>query len=386
MSERFEVAIEQNQWGGLEQGATELINRSSRSFSIAASFLPATIRPKVCALYAWCRSVDDAVDHALSPSAAKEALDHLENDLTRSLDGEFLVHPASEWIKPLLVGRQIDLRHARELIQGMRMDLQGFSVNTLHDLEKYCYHAAGTVGLMLASLMDVKDRAAYRPAVALGVAMQMTNIARDVREDAERGRSYLPGISNAFAAPPDQLAEKVALLLSLAEDRYNQALEGLDYLPWRCRMAIRVALEVYREIGREIKRRNYSVMEGRTVISKRRLAWVSLRAIFVSALDTPYRLFHNFVKQAILFSEESIMNQSTDPTESFSPCSPRQAKQIAFLGLSLTSIMATALFVMVYVNPKSTEYSYLPLIYAGASLVASILFHRLSVRYETTGS
>ncbi|MBU6175075.1 MAG: hypothetical protein KGQ60_14795, partial [Planctomycetes bacterium] len=92
------------------------------------------------------------------------------------------------------------------------------------------------------------------------------------------------------------------------------------------------------------------------------------------------------VKRAILFFEEPIMNHSTDPAESFRPCSTRQAKQIAFLGLSLTSIMATALFVMVYVNPKSAEYSYLPLIYAGVSLVASVLFHRLSVRCETVGS
>jgi phytoene synthase len=262
------------------------------------------------------------------------------------------------------------------------MDLEGFRVQTQEDLERYCYHAAGTVGLMMTSLMGVTDRSADRHAVALGVAMQMTNIARDVREDAERGRSYLPGIANVLEADSDQISEGVAEILALAEDRYNLAIEGLPYLPWRCRMAIRVALEVYREIGREIQRKGCFVMGGRTVISKGRLTWVAARA-FLSSIKTNLTMTLRGVMDRTLFSfKEFSMSESSDSNPAVRSCTANQAKQIAYLGLSLTAIMATALFFLVYINPKEEGYSYLPLVYAGASAIAAVLFNRLSARYD----
>ncbi|MEI8212048.1 MAG: phytoene/squalene synthase family protein [Planctomycetota bacterium] len=367
---------------GQSEDAAAVIHRSSRSFSIASSFLPYEIRTKVWALYAWCRSVDDAVDHAISPFEATEALRIFEEDLARCQTGESLLHPASEWIRPFIAAGQIDVRHARELVEGMRMDLEGFTVNTIEDLERYCYHAAGTVGLMMTSLMGVKDRSAVRHAVSLGVAMQMTNIARDVLEDAERGRSYLPGIAKVLEAEPDRISQSVAEILALAEVRYHVALRGLHYLPWRCRIAIRVALEVYREIGREIQRNGCSVMRGRTVISKRRLAWVSTRAL-LSAMNTNFVMtLQSGMKWNPFSFQELTMTESSDSPNSFLPCTSNQAKQVAFLGLSLTSIMATALFFLVYINPKEEDYSYLPLIYAGVSAAAAVLFHRLSARYD----
>jgi phytoene synthase len=310
------------------------------------------------------------------------ALRTFAEDLARCQTGEPLVHPASEWIRPLIATGQIDVRHARELIEGMRMDLEGFTVNTNEDLELYCYHAAGTVGLMMTSLMGVKDRSAYRHAVALGVAMQMTNIARDVLEDAQRGRSYLPGIAKVLEAEPERISRSVAEILALAETRYHIAIRGLGYLPWRCRIAIRVALEVYREIGREIKRNGCSVMHGRTVISKRRLAWVSTRAL-LSAMNTNFVMTLRSVTNRNLYPfQELTMTESSDSPNSFLPCTSNQAKQVAFLGLSLTSIMATVLFLLVYVNPKEDVYTYLPLIYAGVSAAAAVLFNRLSARYD----
>jgi phytoene synthase len=382
MSDRVAKTIDApNEVNSTDDAAT-VIHRSSRSFSIASSFLPYEFRTKVWSLYAWCRSVDDAVDHATSPSHADEALRILEEDLARCQTGEVLSHPASEWIRPFIANGQIDVRHARELIEGMRMDLVGYRVNTREDLERYCYHAAGTVGLMMTSLMGVTDRAADRHAVALGIAMQMTNIARDVREDAQRGRSYLPGIPNVFEADPDQISRKVAEILSLAEERYNLAIEGLPYLPWRCRMAIAVALEVYREIGREIERKGCSVMGGRTVISKSRLAWVATRAL-LSSIRTNFTLtLRGVLDRTPFLFEELIMSESSDSTPSLRSCTANQAKQVAFLGLSLTSIMATALFFLVYINPKEEDYTYLPLVYAGASAVAAVFFNRLSARYD----
>jgi len=365
-----------------KETAASVINRSSRSFSIASWFLPKAIRTEVWALYAWCRSVDDAVDHASSPSLAKTTLQTLEEDLERCQSGDSLMHPASEWIRPLLANRQIDIRHAKELIEGMRMDLEGYSVGNQEDLERYCYHAAGTVGLMMTSLMGVTDRAAYRHAIALGVAMQMTNIARDVREDAERGRSYLPGITNVLQANTNEISKRVAEILTLAEERYNLAIEGLPYLPWRCRTAIRVALEVYREIGREIQRKGCSVMNGRTVISKGRLASVATRAL-LSSIGTNATMALRCVMDRTPFSfKEFSMSESHDSNPSARPCTANQAKQVAYLGLSLTAIMATALFFLVYINPKEEGYSYLPLVYAGTSAIAAIFFNRLSARYD----
>lgn len=364
------------------EDAAGVITRSSRSFSIASAFLPWSIRTKVWALYAWCRSVDDAVDLASSPSQAAETLQTLEEDLARCRTGDPLLHPASAWICPLIAERQIDVRHARELIQGMRMDLEGFKVRTREDLERYCYHAAGTVGLMMTSLMGVEDRRASRHAVALGVAMQMTNIARDVLEDAHRGRSYLPGVASALEADPDRVAKSVAEILALAEDRYRVALHGLHYLPWRCRVAIRVALEAYREIGREIERNRCAVMHGRTVIRKGRLAWVAARALASSMKPSFSRMLPESIRSTFFPLQEIAMTESTDSPSSLRACTSNQAKQVAFLGLSLTSIMATALFFLVYINPKESDYSYLPLIYAGASSVAAVLFHRLSARYD----
>jgi phytoene synthase len=352
--------------------AATVIQRSSRSFSLASSFLPYEFRTKVWALYAWCRSVDDAVDHATSPVQADEALRTFEKDLARCQTGEPLSHPASEWIRPLIASGQIDARHARELIEGMRMDLEGYRVNTQEDLERYCYHAAGTVGLMMTSLMGVTDRSAERHAIALGVAMQMTNIARDVHEDAQRGRSYLPGIANVFEADPDQIRSKVAEILALAEKRYNLAIEGLPYLPWRCRIAIRMAIE----------RNGCSVMLGRTILSKGRLVWVAARSM-LSSIKTSLTLTLRRVMGRTPFSfEEFVMSESSDSTQSLRACTANQAKQVAFLGLSLTSIMATALFFLVYINPKGEDYTYLPLVYAGASAAAAVLFHRLSARYD----
>jgi len=386
MSERFEIRNDADNWIDPIKDANGVIARSSRSFTLASSFLPYPIRTKVWALYAWCRSVDDAVDHAQSPIEAAEALRTLEEDLARCQRGESPAHPASEWIRPLIVAGHIEPRHARELIEGMRMDLDGYSVRNNEDLERYCYHAAGTVGLMMTSLMGVTDRSAYRHAIALGVAMQMTNIARDVREDAERGRSYLPGITHVLDANSDQISESVAKILALAEERYNVAIEGLHYLPWRCRVAIRVALEVYREIGREIQRKGCSVMGGRTIISKGRLAWVAARALLSSIRNNFAMTLRSVMDRTLFPLKEFSMNESSDSNPSVRPCTANQAKQVAFLGLSLTAVMATALFFLVYINPKEEGYSYLPLVYAGGSAIAAVFFNRLSARYDRPGT
>lgn len=362
--------------------AQRVIQRSSRSFSLAVRFLPASLRNQVTSLYAWCRCVDDSVDRASDNQQAEQALQLLDEDLQRSVSGNATQHPASTWIQPLLANRSIEQRHASELIEGMRMDLRGYRVDTDADLERYCYHAAGTVGLMMTRLMGVTNQAADQPAIALGIAMQLTNIARDVREDAEQGRSYLPGIQQPLATEPREVNAAVAHILRMAEQHYRTAIEGLAYLPWNCRMAIRVALTVYREIGRQIARNGYEVLDQRTVVGKPRLMAVAMLAVIISLTNDMRLAVAGLNKRLPHFFKELTMNDSSSSQPTLPLSTANQAKQIVYLGLSLTLIMATALFAMVFVHPKSSDYSLLPLFYAGGSLLGSVLFHRLSARCD----
>lgn len=352
-----------------------VIKRHSRSFAIASQLLPSRVREDVYALYAWCRTVDDAVDEATSREEAERILSVLEGDLDRMRRGEPALHAASLWIKPLVVERRIDVKHAKELIAGMRMDLQSFRVDSDQDLYRYCYHAAGTVGLMMTRLMGVQNPLADRHAIALGVAMQMTNIARDVLEDAGRGRSYLPGIADPLATDPKAVKAVVADVIDRAERQYEVASAGLRYLPRDCRLAIRIALSLYREIGRQIVRSDHEVLQGRTIIGKPRLAGVLATTLITSFADQCKLALNPLL---------SVTQEPTMYDAKFSQVSTvAQAKHAVYLGLSLTSIMAAALFMMVFVNPKDASYSYLPLVYAGGSLVSGLLFNRLAARCET---
>jgi phytoene synthase len=236
---------------------------------------------------------------------------------------------------------------------------------------------------MMTQLMGVQDRKADLHAVALGVAMQMTNIARDVREDADRGRSYLPGIPNPLTTDPKAVKASVAKLLELAEQHYQTAVAGMHYLPWNCRMSIRVAMHVYREIGRQIQRNQFDVLHKRTVLSKPRLFATALLATVASVKDDVQISTKRFLSSVTFYTKEIKMNDPINSQSSQQLSALKQAKHTVYLGLSLTLIMATALFSMVFFNPKSSEYSYLPLIYAGISLVGGVLFNRLAARCDT---
>jgi len=373
-----------------ENCPTQVIQRCSRSFTLASRFLPKNLREQVVALYAWCRCVDDAVDQAINREQAERTLNILAEDLQRSLCCVAVEHPTSNWIRPLVANRAIDVQHAQQLIDGVRMDLEGIRIETSADLERYCYHVASTVGLMMTRLMGVNSRVADQHAAALGHAMQLTNIARDVLEDAQNGRSYLPGIPNPLLASKEQVRASVRKILLEAETQYQLATDGIRFLPWRCRLGIRVALKVYREIGQEIIRRDYDVWHGRTTIRRSRMLCVATIAMidsFAQDIRLTMTYFNNTMTgltKEFMMAESANSDKATDHNIVNERSSPRQAWQVVYLGLSLTLIMAAALFVMVYVNPKSTDYSYLPLVYAGFSLLGGVVFNRMSACCETT--
>lgn len=360
----------------------DVIRQHSRSFSIASRLLPARHRTLVHGLYAWCRTADDAVDAAGNEATAERTLQVLEQDLERMQQGQATEHPASVWIRPLIVSRSIEVQHAQELIAGMRMDLRPLRLACDTELQRYCYHAAGTVGLMMTRLMGVQDPAADRHAIALGVAMQLTNIARDVREDALRGRSYLPGLPEPLSADPRVVRAAVGRVLAQAESEYLIAADGLHFLSRDCRLAIRLAMALYREIGRQIQRNDCRVLHGRTVVGKLRLVWIVV-ATLIKWLAAELR--QGSTRYAISISkhfQEYFMSDSNPVPANRSMSTVGQAKHAVYLGLSLTSIMAAALFVMVFINPKDASYSYLPLAYSAGSLLCGIVFNRLAARCE----
>jgi len=358
-----------------------VIRRNSRSFSLAAKCLPSGIRSDVEKLYAWCRWCDDAVDSAPSPQIASERLTSLRDDVERIFSGQTVRHPASQWLADLVEKRGLEKQHALELLNGMEMDLHAWQVSDEADLILYCYRVAGVVGLMMCRIMGVRDGAAEKQAIQLGVAMQLTNIARDVAEDWQRGRCYLPKSwgdidRNEQVLPTNaQVAVSVAKLLTLAETYYAYGQVGINALPRSCRPAIVLASKLYREIGQQIRRNNYEVMDGRTVVPAGRLLVAIMHGLATGGLRT----LSPTQKNNPVFESTVFQSLSTFPGES----TMNDARYLAYLSLSAASFSASVMFLLMFLNPKETSYAELPAIYAGLSLAVGVIMYFLAKRAES---
>jgi len=246
--------------------------------------LPAWCRDDAAALYAWCRRCDDAVDSPRDSVARAAAVAQLRAELARIYGPAVESDPVLAGFQEVVRRHAIPRRYPQDLVDGMAMDVGAVRYRTFDDLLLYCYRVAGTVGLMMARIMNVRDPSALRRAADLGIAMQLTNICRDVAEDAARDRIYLPAdVLEAWRRPGDpggEVARAVAELLRRADDFYASADAGLPALPVRCAIGIRAARLIYAEIGRVIARRQFDVRAGRAVVSRARKIWLALRALF----------------------------------------------------------------------------------------------------------
>lgn len=268
-----------------------ILGAGSKSFSFASRFLPKRDRGDAAVVYAFCRAADDAADEAPSPDEGRAALERLWEELVGQ-------RPASKTVGAFLEvsGRRgIDLEHAHELLRGVGSDLNPFHVDNDADLVRYGYRVAGTVGLLMCPIIGVKEQAAYPFAVDLGVGMQLTNICRDVAEDAGRGRVYLPKhrLQAAGLEPSDLLSGVIAQdqdrrqalnrvvgdVVTLASTYYRSGDLGMRFIPFRPRSAILVASRVYRAIGEKLVARGCDVLAGRTVVSYREKVVRSLAAL-----------------------------------------------------------------------------------------------------------
>ncbi len=243
-------------------------------------------------LYAWCRHCDDLIDgqelgfkrEAVSPEQARQRLQGLREQTRAVLAGEPAGDPVFAGLQRVAASCRIPDRYPLELIDGFAMDVNGTHYARLEDTLLYCYHVAGVVGVMMAHVMGVTEPEVLRRAADLGIAFQLTNISRDVLDDASNGRIYLPadwlaeaGIPPAELAAPEwreALFAVVSRLLGVADRYYLSAHEGVRALGFRAGWAVSTAAGVYGDIGNVVRRRGPQAWDRRAVVpAYRKLIW-----------------------------------------------------------------------------------------------------------------
>jgi phytoene synthase len=248
----------------------------SRSFHLAAGLLPPRVREPAAVLYAFCREADDLVDEGGGASALRVLHARLAQ-IEHGVDAPVALALRDVLLRDVLQRHQIPASVLGGLLEGFAWDVEGRQYEQIEDVLDYAMRVAGTVGLAMALVMGVRGRRALVAATALGIAMQLTNICRDVADDARLGRLYLPlawmehaGIDpQAWLMAPrssPQLSQVVNRMLALADAFYALGESGLANLPADCRGGIRAASRVYAEIGHTLRRRGCDAMAGRTVV------------------------------------------------------------------------------------------------------------------------
>ncbi len=267
-----------------------LLRRGSKSFSAASLLLPARARVPATVFYAFCRVADDAVDLSDDPARAVE---QLSRRLDRIYQGRPDDDPVDRAFAEVVRVHEVPRALPWALIEGFSWDAAGRVYGRRSDVIAYSARVAAAVGVVMTVLMGVRDRDVLARACDLGVAMQLTNIARDVGEDARNGRVYLPrawlefeGVDpDALVAAPrfeHRLGRVVERLLSNADVFYARAEAGIAGLPQDCRAAIWAARLIYADIGRVIRARDFDSVSGRAFTSKARKLQLLLRALWRS--------------------------------------------------------------------------------------------------------
>lgn len=255
-----------------------LLKGGSRTFFAASLVLPRKVADPAIALYAFCRLADDAVDLGNNRTAAVE---RLRDRLDRAYRGQPMNVPADRGFAEVVSAFCIPRELPEALLDGLAWDAQGRRYATLPDLYAYAARVAGAVGAMMTLVMGQRSPEIVARACDLGVAMQLTNIARDVGEDARVGRLYLPlawlreaGLDpDAWLARPvfnAAIAAIVQRLLDTADALYARAAFGIENLPRACRPGIYAARALYAEIGRELERGGLDSISRRAVVPARR--------------------------------------------------------------------------------------------------------------------
>ena len=275
--------------------ASRTIREGSRSFHAASQLFDRTTRERAWLLYSWCRHCDDVCDgqELGQPTERAAVLEDTEALTRKTLAGappDLFYYQA---LAAVLDECAIPHRFLTDHLEGFALDTAGWRAQDERDLVTYCYHVAGAVGCMMAVVMgvDPRDEETLDSASALGISFQLSNIARDLKEDREAGRCYVPaswlrehGLEPVDGLPTDDfetLATIAGRLVRLA-DQYEQAARaGVPMLPFRARWAVLAAARIYGEIGRRVAALGRAAWDERVVIRRR----VKLRFLVSSFVE-----------------------------------------------------------------------------------------------------
>ena len=279
----------------------EIIRHQAHSFYFASFFLPASKRRDVFALYAFYRTVDDLVDCRPPDRSADAVVAELDGWrewlLRRELRDDDLVRPA---LAAAIDRHGIPIRYLHELLDGIERDLFPCHLRNFAELERYCYLVAGTVGLVMSYVLGVRDERALANARDLGIAMQLTNVLRDVGEDLTRNMIYLPADELArFGYSPDRLGRRavdedfVALMrmqIGRAREYYRVGVAGIPQLHRDSQFPILLAARMYGGILRKIECCGYDVFSRRAHTSLPEKLWIASRSYLGIKLGTDVEL------------------------------------------------------------------------------------------------
>jgi phytoene synthase len=258
--------------------------KSGSSFYYSFLFLPPERRRAITALYAFCREVDDVVDEVTDPGVARSKLAWWRAEIVAAYAGT-PQHPVARALVPVVAAYGLPQEHFQAVIDGMAMDLERARYLDFADLETYCHRVAGVVGLLSAEIFGCSQPATRGYARDLGIAFQLTNIIRDVGEDARRGRVYLPqadlarhGVSaSALLQRTESAAFRAMMAEQVARARtwYARALEQLPAVDRAAQRPGLIMAAIYRSLLEEIERERFAVLDQRIALTPLRKLWIA---------------------------------------------------------------------------------------------------------------
>lgn len=275
--------------GNSAERAQQVLRYHGKTFHLASRLLAHQQRQRAARLYAFCRYTDDLADCEIDRQKARTRLELLRHAIA---NGRPQCRVSADFLS-LVSEAVVPVDAALDLIDGALSDLTRPIFKTERELIRYSYQVAGTVGLMMCPVLDVQEPDAWPHAIDLGIGMQLTNIARDIAEDAHAGRIYLPTdwtgiedtetVSNPGSKAAVQIAAGVKRLLDLAESYYDSGMNGFHHLPFRARLGIHAAARMYRDIGRRIAKDSYRSWQKRAHVTRSRKVWLSLLGVTLEA-------------------------------------------------------------------------------------------------------
>ncbi len=269
-----------------DQYCQEKTAASGSSFYYSFKFLPHDKRRAITALYAFCREVDDVVDECSDANVARTALAWWRVEVAAIYSGK-PQHPVTQALVPIVKQFNLPQEHLLEIIDGMEMDLQHHSYADFKALQLYCYRVASVVGLLAAEIFGYSDRKTLKYAHDLGIAFQLTNIIRDVGEDARRGRIYLPqdelqrfGVSSRDILESRETPEFQQLMqfqIERAQRYYQQALAQLPEVDRKAQRTGLIMAAIYRTTLEEVAASGCHVLRERVSLPTLRKLWLALK-------------------------------------------------------------------------------------------------------------